>query len=110
MATKYKVLGQSAPAATTATTLYTVPSSTYAVVSTITIANRGATAATYRISIRPNAATQANQHYIAYDASVPGNDTIALTLGLTMDAADVITVYASTADLSFNAFGSEIDE
>jgi hypothetical protein len=110
MATKYKVLGQSAPSATTATTLYTVPSSTYAVVSTITIANRATGAATYRIAVRPNAATLANQHYIAYDASVPANDTIALTLGITADAADLIEVYASSGDLSFNAFGSEIDE
>jgi hypothetical protein len=104
----YKVLGQSAPSATTATTLYTVPSATEAVISTITVANRGSSAATYRISIRPNGATQANEHYIAYDASLPANDTIALTLGLTMDAADVMTVYASSASVSFGLFGSEI--
>ena len=109
MATVYKVLGQSAPSATTATTAYTVPSLKYAVVSTITVANRATGAATYRISIRPNGDTQANQHYIAYDATVPANDTIALTLGLTADAADVFTVYASTANLSFGIFGSEID-
>jgi hypothetical protein len=109
MATAYKVLGQSAPSATTATNAYTVPSLKYAVVSTITVANRGTAAATYRISIRPNGDSQANQHYIAYDASVPGNDTIALTLGLTADAADVFTVYASTGDISFGVFGSEID-
>lgn len=108
MATNYKVLGQSAPAATTNTDVYTVPSATEAVISTITVANRAATAATYRIAIRPNGATIANEHYIAYDASVPANDTIALTLGLTIDAADVVTVYASTADLSFGIFGSEI--
>jgi hypothetical protein len=105
---KYKILGQSAPSATTATNLYTVPSATEAVISTITVANRGSSAATYRISIRPNGATQANEHYIAYDASLPANDTIALTLGLTMDAADVMTVYASSANLSFGIFGSEI--
>ena len=40
MATVYKVLGQSAPAATTAADAYTVPSLKYAVVSTITVANR----------------------------------------------------------------------
>jgi glucose-6-phosphate dehydrogenase assembly protein OpcA len=108
MATEYKVLGQSAPSATTNTDVYTVPSSTYAVVSTITIANRATGAATYRIAIRPNGASIANQHYIAYDTSVDANDTIGLTLGITADAADVITVYASTADLSFNIFGSEI--
>jgi hypothetical protein len=108
MATAYKVLGQSAPSATTATDLYTVPASTETVVSTIFICNRGATAATYRISIRPNGATQADQHYIAYDALLLANDSIAITVGCTLDAADVITVYASTANLSFNAFGSEI--
>lgn len=109
MATEYKVLGQSAPAATTAADAYTVPSLKYAVVSTITVCNRATGAATYRVSVRPNGASQANQHYIAYDASVPANDTIALTLGLTADASDVFTVYASTANLSFGIFGSEID-
>jgi hypothetical protein len=109
MATEYKVLGQSAPAATTAADAYTVPSLKYAVVSTITVCNRATGAATYRVSVRPNGDAQANQHYIAYDASVPANDTIALTLGLTADASDVFTVYASTANLSFNIFGSEID-
>jgi hypothetical protein len=110
MATVYKVLGQSAPAATTAADAYTVPSLKYAVVSTITVCNRATGAATYRVSVRPNGDAQANQHYIAYDASVPANDTIALTLGLTADASDVFTVYASTANLSFGIFGSEIDE
>ena len=108
MATTYKVLGQSAPSATSDTDVYTVPSATEAVISTITVANRAATAATYRIAIRPDGATIANQHYIAYGASVPANDTIALTLGITLDAADVVTVYASSADLSFGIFGSEI--
>jgi hypothetical protein len=109
MATAYKILGQSAPAATTAADAYTVPSLKYAVVSTITVANRATGPATYRISVRPNGDAQANQHYIAYDATVSANDTIALTLGLTADAADVFTVYASTANLSFGIFGSEID-
>ena len=79
MATTYKVLGQSAPSATSDTDVYTVPSATEAVISTITVANRAATSATYRIAIRPDGATIANQHYIAYGASVPANDTIALT-------------------------------
>ena len=108
MATVYKVLGQSAPGATTATTLYTVPSATNVVVSSIVIANRATTAAAFRIAIRPDAATLANQHYVAYDVTVAGGDSTALTLGITLDAADVITVYGSTANLSFSAFGSEI--
>ena len=108
MPTVYKVLGQSAPSATTATTLYTVPSTTSTVVSTITVANRDSTSATFRIAVRPAGAALANQHYIAYDCSVGANDTTALTLGLTLATTDVVTVYASTANLTFNAYGSEI--
>jgi len=108
MPTTYKVLAQSAPSATTATNIYTVPSATSAVVSTIVIANRAATTATYRIAIRPAGATLANQHYIAYDITVGVSDSTTLTLGITMATTDVITVYASNANLSFSVFGSEI--
>jgi hypothetical protein len=104
----YKVLGQSAPSATTATTLYTVPSSTSAIISTLTIANRGSSAASYRIAVRPAGATLANQHYIAFDVVIAANDTTALTLGISLATTDVITVYASSASFSFNVFGSEI--
>jgi glucose-6-phosphate dehydrogenase assembly protein OpcA len=108
MPTTYKVLGQSAPSATTATTLYTVPSTTQAVVSTIAVCNRAATAGTFRIAIRPDGATLANQHYIAYDSTVGANDSTFVTIGVTLGDTDVITVYASTGDQSFSAFGSEI--
>lgn len=108
MATIYKVLGQSAPSATTATTLYTVPASTDTVVSTIVVANRAASAGSYRIAIRPGGASLANSHYLAYDVAIAANDSTALTLGITLDATDVITVYASSADMTFTAFGSEI--
>jgi len=108
MATTYKVLGQSNPSATTNTTLYTCPASTQTVISTITICNQAGTSGTYRIAIRPNGATISTEHYIVYDASVPANSTTAYTLGLTIDASDVVTVYASSANISFNAFGSEI--
>jgi hypothetical protein len=108
MPTNYKVLGQVAPSATTATTLYTVPSSTEAVISTVVVCNRSASNRTFRLAVRPNGATLANEHYLAYDVTVGASDSTTLTLGITMDAADVLTVYASTTDLSFSAFGSEI--
>jgi glucose-6-phosphate dehydrogenase assembly protein OpcA len=108
MATVYKVLGQSNPSATTATSLYTVPASTSTVVSTITICNQASSAATYRIAVRPAGATLAAQHYIVYGATVAASDTTTLTLGLTLATTDVVTVYASSATLSFNAYGSEI--
>ena len=108
MATTYKVLGQSNPAATTATTLYTVPASTQAVVSTIVIANLTASAATFRIAARVAGAALANSQYVAYDVTVGASDSTALTLGITLNATDVLTVYGSTANLTFTAFGSEI--
>lgn len=108
MATTYKVLGQSNPAATTLTTLYTVPASTQTVISTVTVANQAATAATYRIAVRVAAAAITASQYIAYDVSLPANASDTLTLGLTLGATDVISVYASSATMSFNAFGSEI--
>ena len=108
MATTYKVLGQSNPSATTATTLYTVPAATAAVVSTLVICNQTSTSATFRISVRPAGASQTAEMYLAYDVVVGGSDSTALTLGITLATTDVITVYASVATLSFAAFGSEI--
>lgn len=109
MPTRYSVLGQAAPAATTDTNLYTVPAAKDTIISTIVITNRGTAAATYRVAIRPAGATVANQHYIAFDAAVVANDSITLTIGITLTATDVVTVRASSADLSFSAFGSQID-
>ena len=53
-------------------------------------------------------AALANQHYIVYDAAVAANDTLFLTIGATLDASDVLEVYASSANFSFSAFGSEV--
>lgn len=108
MSTNYKVLGQSAPSATTATTLYAVPAATQAVVSTITVVNRGTAKSTFRVSVRPAGAAQANQHYIVFDNTIDAKETVTFTCGYTLAATDVITVYASTGDFSFTAFGSEI--
>lgn len=108
MATAYKVLGQSAPSATTDTTLYTVPSATSTVVSTITVSNRSGSATSFRIAVRPAGASIANQHYVVYDGAIAANDLLAFTLGLTLATTDVITVRAGSGDLTFQAFGSEI--
>jgi len=108
MATSYKVLGQSQPSANTDTTLYTVPAATETVVSTIAVCNMGPAPTTYRIAIRPNGASIANDDYIVYDASIAPQNTITLTLGITIDATDVITVRSFSGLVSFNAFGSEI--
>lgn len=108
MPTTYKVLGQSAPSATTATTLYTVPSATSAIISTINVCNRSSSADTFRIAVRPAGASLTNSHYLAYDTALAGNDSISVTIGVSLATTDVVTVYAGTANLSFTAFGAEI--
>lgn len=108
MANAYKVLAQSNPSATTDTDIYTVPADTEAVISTIVVCNQDSSDATYNIAVRPDGATIAAQHYVAKTVTVGASDSTTLTLGITMNAADVLTVQGSTATLSFNAFGTEI--
>jgi hypothetical protein len=112
MAEVYKVLGQVATAtlgANTEGTLYTVPSSTSAVASTIMVCNQSASAATYRIAIRPAAdGSTTAKHWIAFGPTVGGSDSTSLTLGLTLAAGDKIQILGSSATMSFSVFGSEI--
>jgi len=105
----YKVLGQSAPAATTNVDIYTVPASKEAVVSSVFIANRAATDATFRVAVVPSGETFGNQHYIAYDVTVAASDTTQISAGITAATGDVIKIYASSADLSFSVFGTEVN-
>lgn len=104
----YKVLGQSNPSAATLTTAYTVPSAKSAVVSSVTVANRSATATSFRLAVRPAGASIADQHYVAYNVPISGNSTVALTLGLTLATTDVVSVYATLATLSFGVYGTEL--
>lgn len=107
MADAYKVLAQSDPAAATLTDAYIVPASTQTIISTICVTNRSAVATSFRISVAINGAADSNPQYIAYDVPIGGNESIYLTLGITIDATDVIRVYATLATLSFNIFGVE---
>ena len=106
--TSYKVLDQNATSATTSTDIYTVGAGKQAVISTLVVCNRGTSATTFRIAVRPDGSALANTHYLAFDVPIAANDSTNLTLGITMDASDVLTVYAGNANLTFAAFGSEI--
>lgn len=105
-----KILGQAAPAATTVTTLYTVPSAKEAVISSISIANLATSDATFRIILQPAAdvsATILDKQYFAKDITVGAADTTVITVGVTLATGDVVKVYGSTATIAFQAFGSE---
>ncbi len=107
--TEYKILGQLASAATTQETIYTVGAGKEAVISTVAICNRAAASRTYRLSVNPNGTAVADAMYLVFDATIPANDSVFLTLGLTMNELDIIQGYASAgSSLTFQAFGSEI--
>lgn len=108
MATTYKVLGQVAPSATTETDLYTVPSATSTIVSSIIVCNRGSSSATFRVSVSQAGAATSSKDFLRYDLVINPNANYSFTEGVTLSATDKIRVYSSSADLSFNAFGSEL--
>jgi hypothetical protein len=102
-----KVLGQVNPAATTLTTLYTVPAATTTVCSTLVICEKGGAAATFRLSVAVAGAADNAKQYLFYDAALTANETKAVTIGITLGATDVVKVYASTVNVVFNLFGAE---
>jgi hypothetical protein len=108
MANAYSVLGQSNPSAATLTTAYIVPGATQAIISSINVCNRSSTATTFRIAVRPAGAAISNEHYLAYDAEILANEIYNFAVGITVEATDIISVYATLATLSFNVFGQEI--
>jgi len=109
MAYFYKTLGQQAPSTTNNADLYTVPSATEAIISSIFVCNTTATAATFRIFQRIDGATAGTANAIAYDQTIPANSTTTIESKITMNASDVLTVRSGTANsLTFTVNGSEI--
>lgn len=105
-----KVLGQSNPSATTVTTLYTVPASKEAVISSVSVANLAAATATFDIIVQPSAdvsATILDKQYFGKNITVGASDTTIITVGITLATGDVVKINASTATVAFQAFGDE---
>ncbi len=110
MADVLKVLGQLDPAATTTTVLYTVPDMTQTTISSIVAANRTGSAITFRLSVHVGGAGADDKQYIYYDKSVAANDSLSIVIGITLNQTDVLKVYTSAVDMSFNVFGCESTE
>ena len=110
MADSLKVLGQLDPAATTTTVLYTVPDKTQTTVSSVVAANRTGSAITFRLSVHVAGASANDKQYLYYDKSVAANDSLTIVIGITLNQTDVIKVYTSAVDMSFNIFGCETTE
>jgi hypothetical protein len=109
MAINYKILGQAHPAGTAETNVYTVPADTQTIVSTLSITNVTGSSASARVWVRIAGASTAHVNAILFDVPLAANSVAAFTLGITLDATDVVTVKSSSGgSLTFQLFGSEI--
>jgi hypothetical protein len=114
MPTAYKILGQTLPTANTLSNVYVVPTSTSAIVSTITICNQSSANANVDIMIRPINETLANKHYLVKGVTIPRADTMILSPGVTLNASVIVAVNnavasgETAANVSFNIFGVEL--
>ena len=91
---------------TTFQSSYTVPASTQGVSSTIYVTNTSTRTQYYRLSAQKGGSALANQ-WIAYDAPIATNSTVALTTGLALNAAEIVTMQASSNQVIFTIDGSE---
>ena len=109
MATTYKNAQlQGTAAVGTYGTLYSTGGATTAVISSILVTNTAASSATYRIAIMGSAGTPAAANWLVYDASVAANDTICMTLGITIGNTQFIRVSSSATTVTFSGYISEI--
>lgn len=102
-----KILGQQAPAATTPVVLLSVTALSTAIVSSITVCNRGANTDYFRVSVSAAGGATADKDYLYYDVPLESSETFVATIGITLGSADVIRVYSLLGTCSFNVFGQE---
>lgn len=107
MADAIKVLGQLDVSATTTTTLYTVPDLTQTTVSSLVICNRSGSGITFRVSVHVAGAGADDKQFIFYDEALAATTTRTVVIGMCLNQADIVKVYSSAADVSFNMFGVE---
>ncbi len=89
-------------------TLYSSSASSTAVISSIVVTNTASAAKQYRIAIMGSAGTPAAANWVVYDATIAGNDAVALTLGITLGNTQFIRVSSTDNTLTFSAYISEI--
>jgi len=111
MAYTLKTLAQALPNAAILTDAYVCPANTQAAISSIVVCNQdNVLTTTYRISVAVDGSDDSAMQYLYYDAPVSANTTDVLKLGISLNAGDIIRVYAGAATISFNIFGQEITQ
>lgn len=109
MATNYKRLASATGNGTIGTAANILTASAPTIVSTITVCNTSSSTQTFSIGISTASATYQTAGYIAYQVFIAPNDTVALTMGLTLDTTNKYLVASSTStSVAFNVFGADI--
>ncbi len=108
MAVNFKIIAQGNPSAATLSPLLTVGADLEVVVSSLIVCNRSATPTSFRVSLAPLGVGDSDEQYIYFDVNCPGNDSFAAKIGITLEATDVVRMYATLATLSFTLLGSII--
>ncbi len=103
-----KILGQLTPAATTLSDLYAVPGGTSASISSIIVCNQNASSISFRISLAAAGAADNSKQYLYHDLTLLAHDTFIATIGISLASTDVVRVYASSGNVSFNICGIEV--
>jgi hypothetical protein len=97
-------LGTADLSAATNTTVYTCPASTFTVL-TVSVCNRGATAATIQIAVA-SSATPGAAEYLEFDTSLSAKGVLERT-GIVMDAGKLLVVRSSATSVNAVAYGIE---
>lgn len=98
------VLGQAAPAATTNTTVYTVPAATVAV-ATVSISNTTVSPIAVRLAVA-SSGTPTTSEFIEYDTIIAANGVLERS-GIVMNPSEAVVVFASAAGLAVSVYGYE---
>ena len=98
------ILGQSAPAATTYTTVYTVPSATTATFN-VNIVNTGTSPVNVRLALAAGA-TPTSSEFVEYDVSLLASGVLERS-GFVAQATKRVVVYSDIATVSVSVYGYE---
>ncbi len=98
------ILGTSDLSATTNTTVYTVPASTFSVV-TVSICNRSASTVTVRLAASTTG-TPGNAEYLEYGTQILANGVLERS-GIVLDAGKNVVAYSSATSVNVVVTGIE---
>jgi hypothetical protein len=107
MAQTGKILGQLVPTANTLSSLYTVPSATWSVVSNIMICTNSQLIDNWSIKLVKSGDSDDNKQFIFNQIPLDGYDTFVNTFPITLNAGDSIKVLSVLGSTTFTALGVE---